>query len=68
VSARFGQVLTILDANTSLIAPIAVATQRQVLTGAIAQINGFAQDQRRKGTENVVAESLSSPRTALRDA
>jgi hypothetical protein len=67
VLARFGQVLTFLDANTSLIPPSAVATQRQVLTSAIAQINGFAQDQLRKGTENVVAQSLSSARTALRD-
>ena len=65
--ARFGQVLTFLDANTSLIAATAVASQRQVLTSAITQINGFAQDQVRRGTENVVAQSLSSARTALRD-
>ena len=67
VLARFGQVLTFLDTNTSLIPPSAVATQRQVLASAVTQINAFAQDQVRKGTENVVAQSLSSARTALRD-
>jgi hypothetical protein len=67
VLARFGQALTFLDANTSLIPPNAVASQRDVLTAAVAQINGFAQDQLRKGTENVMAQSLSSARTALRD-
>jgi len=67
VLARFGQVLTFLDANTSIIPPSAVATQRDVLTAAITQINGFAQDQVTKGTESVLAQSLSSARTALRD-
>jgi hypothetical protein len=67
VLARFGQVLTFLDANTSLIDPSAVASQRQVLNSAITQINGFAQDQVKKGTETVLAQSLSSARTALRD-
>jgi hypothetical protein len=67
VLARFGQVMTFLDANTSRIDPTTVANQRQVLASAIVQINGFAQDQIRKGTETVLAQSLSSARVALRD-
>jgi hypothetical protein len=67
VLARFGQVMTFLDANTSRIDPTTVANQRQVLASAIVQINGFAQDQIRKGTETVLAQSLSSARTSLRD-
>ena len=67
VLARFGQVLTFLDANTSSIPPTAVAGQRQALTTAIAQITGFAQDQVVKGHESVVAQTKSSACVALRD-
>jgi hypothetical protein len=67
VLARFGQVLTFLDANASSVTPASVATQRQALESAIAQINGFAQDQVVKGTESVMAQTLSSARTSLRD-
>ena len=67
VLARFGQVITFLDANTSAIPPASVANQRQTLTTAISQINGFAQDQVLKGNETVLAQTLSSARIALRD-
>jgi len=67
VLARFGQVLTFLDANTTSIPPTAVAGQRQSLLGAITQINGFVQDQVVKGAEALTAQTLSSARTALRD-
>jgi hypothetical protein len=67
VVARFGQVLTFLDANTTLIPPSAVAGQRQLLTGALSQITGFVQDQVVKGQESVLARTLSSARIALRD-
>ena len=64
---RFGQVLTFLDANTKDIPATAVAGQRQVLEGAVTQINGFAQDQVMRGNEVVLAQTLSSARIALRD-
>jgi hypothetical protein len=67
VLARFGQVMTFLSANTSRIDQTTIANQRQVLASAIVQINGFAQDQIRKGTETVLAQSLSSARVSLRD-
>lgn len=67
VLARFGQVMTFLDGNTTRVVPATVANQRQVLASAIVQINGFAQDQIRKGTETVLAQSLSSARVSLRD-
>ena len=67
VLARFGQVLTFLDANTTSIPPSAVAGQRQSLLGAITQITGFVQDQVVKGAEALTAQTLSSARTALRD-
>jgi hypothetical protein len=65
--ARFGQVLTFLDANPSIIPATAVAKQRQLLTSAVTQITGFAQDQVLKGTESILAQTLPSARTALRD-
>lgn len=67
VLARFGQVLTFLDGNATTVPPEKVASQRQTLESAIAQINGFAQDQVVKGQESVVAQTLSSARTSLRD-
>ena len=67
ILSRFGQVLTFLDTNTSSIPPNSVATQRQALTSAVSQIAGFAQDQVVKGTESVLAHTVSSARTALRD-
>ena len=67
VLSRFGQVLTFLDANTSIVSPTSVATQRQMLENALTQITGFAQDQVVKGTESVVAQTVSSARTSLRD-
>ena len=44
VLARFGQVLTFLDTNTSSIPPTSVASQREALLTATALITGFAQD------------------------
>ena len=67
IVSRFGQVLTFLDTNASVIPPDKVATQRQSLETAISQIQGFAQDQVVKGTESVTAQTKSSARTALRD-
>jgi hypothetical protein len=67
VLARFGQVLTFLDGNTSIVPATAVGGQRRALESAIAQIAGFAQDQVVKGTESLTAQTLSSARTALRD-
>ena len=67
VVVRFGQVVNFLDANTDLIDPGRVATPRQVLATAIAQISGYARSQARKGAEHVAAQSLASARTALRD-
>lgn len=64
---RFGQVLTFLDSNTPTIPPPAVAGQRQVVEGAVTQINGFAQDQVMRGNETVLAQTLSATRIALRD-
>lgn len=67
VVARFGQVLTFLDGNTNAVPPDKVASQRQSLESVITQINGFVQDQVVKGQESVVAQTLSSARTSLRD-
>ena len=67
IIARFGQVLTFLDANTNTIPPAKVANQRQALSAAIAEISGFAQDQVVKGQESLLAQTLSSARIALRD-
>lgn len=67
ILSRFGQVLTFLDANTNTVPPVTVATQRQLLNSAIAQINGFANDQVLRGNETVLAQTLSSARIALRD-
>lgn len=67
VVARFSQVVSFLDANTDIIDPSAVVTQRQVLATAIAEINTYAQLQVLRGAEHVAAQSLSSARTALRD-
>jgi len=64
---RFGQVQTFLDTNTNTVPAASVAGLRQVLASAVDQINGFAQDQVTKGTESVVAQTLSSARTSLRD-
>ena len=65
--SRFGQVLTFLDSNASIIPADKVAAQRQTLETAITQINAFAQDQVVKGTESVVAQTKVSACTALRD-
>lgn len=67
VLARFGQVITFLDANTSTVDPASVAGQRQTLATAVTQITAFAQDQVVKGTESVMAQTVSSARTSLRD-
>jgi hypothetical protein len=67
VVARFSQVVSFLDANQSVIDPATVATQRQVLASAIAEINAYAQLQVLRGADHVAAQSLSSARTALRD-
>jgi len=67
VLARFGQVLTFLDANTNTIDPASVAGQRQTLATSVTQITAFAQDQVVKGTESVMAQTVSSARASLRD-